>query len=452
MSTGDSELCQHALSLCQKLIRIDTTNPPGNERPAADLLATELSEAGLDPQVLESAPGRANVVARLRGTGEEPPLLLTAHLDVVEADAASWTHPPFSGEIVDGFLWGRGALDMKHMAAMSTAIITRLAREGVRPRRDIIFAGVADEEAGCTLGSMWLCDNHPELVRADLALGEVGGFNIQLAGRSFFTVQVAEKGVCWVRARFRGEPGHGSMPREDSAIHRAAAALERLRRKDLPLHSTDVARDFVAAMASAQPAIARPFVRGLFHPAVARRTLRALKDRSVARGLRGILGNTASPTVVRAGSKTNVIPGMAEVEIDGRTLPGQTTADFLRELGDVLGPEAELSVMREMPPVVTEPRESPLLDTIRAVMKEREPESTVVPYMVMGYTDAKAFSRLGTRWYGFAPLKLPPELRFADLYHGTDERVPVDGLAWGTDVLDEVVRRFAVGKGASVGR
>ena len=195
MFVPDHELFDHTLRLLQALLRIDTTNPPGRERPAADLLAGELSAAGLDPVVLESAPGRANLVGRLRGTGELPPLLLAAHLDVVEADASAWRHPPFSGVIEDGCVWGRGALDMKNMAAMATALVCRLAREKVRLRRDLVFAAVADEEAGCDLGSAWLCANHPDRVRAEYALGEVGGFNLQLGKTTFYTVQVAEKGL-----------------------------------------------------------------------------------------------------------------------------------------------------------------------------------------------------------------------------------------------------------------
>lgn len=439
---ADTELTDHAVDLCQRLLRIDTTNPPGAERAAADLIATELAAAGLEPTVLESAPGRGNVVARLRGTGALPPLLLTAHLDVVEADPSQWERPPFSGDIHDGCLWGRGAIDMKNMAAMSVALITRLAREGVRPQRDIIFAGVADEEAGCRYGSLWLVDNHPDLVRAEYAIGEGGGFNIHVAGKPYFTVQVAEKGVCWVKARVTGEPGHGSMPRPDSAVIRLAAAIARLGERGLPQHATAVMSDFVAGLAASQPAIVRPLLRQLLSPRLARRVLSRLPNQSIARPLLAMLGNTASPTVLRAGQKTNVIPGVAEAEIDGRILPGQTEADFLRELGDALGPDVELEVMWSLPPIVTEPRDSPLLDAIHATMADHAPGVPVVPYLLPGFTDAKAFTRLGARWYGFAPVRLPPEIRFADMFHGHNERIPVDGLRWGTEVLTDLVTRF----------
>jgi acetylornithine deacetylase/succinyl-diaminopimelate desuccinylase-like protein len=438
------DLGPDAEEMCAALLQMDTTNPPGNERPAADYLAARLREAGYEPTILEGAPGRANLVARWQGSGEADPLLLTAHLDVVEAYPERWQHPPFSAARADGCLWGRGALDMKHMAAMSVAILRRLARERVRLRRDVIFAAVADEEAGCTHGSKWLVENHPELVRAEYALGEVGGFSLHLGKDTFYPVQVAEKGLCWVRARVRGEPGHGSMPRDDSAVLELAEAIARLKGTALPVHPTRWVRDFLEVVAARQPRLARPLVKLLTHPRLLPHALKLLPDPSVARGFRAILSNTASPTVLRAGSKVNVIPAEASVEIDGRTLPGQTEEDFLRELGAVLGPRVELEVIRSEPPVVTEPGESPLLDAIRRQILRREPDATVVPYLIPGFTDAKFFSRLGTRWYGFAPVKIERDsgIRFADLFHGDDERIPIAGLHWGAEVLYEVVTDF----------
>ena len=441
MAQGDPELAEHAFRLCQQLPRIDTTNPPGNELPAAELLADELSGAGLEPLVLESAPGRGNVVARLCGTGEKPPLLLTAHLDVVEADASAWDHPPFGGEVHDGCLWGRGAIDMKNMAAMSVAIITRLARERLKPKRDLIFAGVADEEAGCRHGSLWLCENHTDLVRSEFAIGECGGFNIQVAGQSFFTVQVAEKGVCWVRARATGEPGHGSMPREDSAVVQLSEAIARLGKQGLPRHSSEPVRGFFGALASHLPAPIRPLIKMLGSPTFGPAILNLVPDPGVRRAFRALMGNTASPTVLRAGNGTNVIPGFAEAEIDGRILPGQTKDDFLRELREVLGADIELEVMHTLPPMVTEPKESSLYSLIHEVMAERAPDAPLVPFALQGFTDAKAFTAIGAKWYGFAPVMLPPTLRFSDMFHGHNERIPVDGLAWGTETLMQVVRR-----------
>lgn len=441
MRAMDPELAEHTFALCQKLLRIDTTNPPGNELPAAELLAEELADAGLEPTVLQSAPGRGNVVTRLRGTGAKPPLLLTAHLDVVEADPAHWRHPPFGGEVHEGCLWGRGAIDMKNMAAMSVAIVTRLAREGVKPERDLVFAGVADEEAGCRYGSMWLCNHHPDLVRSEFAIGEGGGFNVQVAGRTFFTVQVAEKGVCWVRARATGDPGHGSMPREDSAVVKLSEAVARLGRQGLPRHASPSVEQFVGALAEHLPPPTRALIRLLGNPRVSHAILRAIPDPSARRAFRALLGNTASPTVLRAGNKTNVIPGVAEAEIDGRILPGQSEESFMRELRAVLGESIGLEVIHSLPPVVTEPKESSLYSIIHEVMAERVPGAPVVPFVLQGFTDAKAFTSIGARWYGFAPVRLPPTLRFADMFHGHNERIPVDGLAWGATTLMQVVRR-----------
>jgi acetylornithine deacetylase/succinyl-diaminopimelate desuccinylase-like protein len=432
-------LAEDAQEILQTLLRIDTTNPPGNERPAAEYLQSKLEAVGLDATLLESAPGRANLVCRHPGTGEAEPLLLAAHLDVVEAHAESWRRPPFAAEIADGCLWGRGALDMKHMAAMSAAILRRLARDKVVLGRDVIFAAVADEEAGCDHGSRFLVDEYPDLVRAEYALGEVGGFSLHLGGTTYYPVQVAEKGVCWIRARVRGTPGHGSIPRPDSAVARLGELLGRLAGARLPVHPTGPVRDFLQALAARQPALARPLLRVLTHPRLLGRLLAVVPDQALARSLAPLLSNTAVPTVVRAGNAVNVIPGVAEVLIDGRTLPGQEDADLLRELGAVLGPEVELEVIKSMPPITTEPVSSPLFDIIQRQIQKREPDAVVVPYMIPGFTDAKQFSRLGTRWYGFAPVKLDAGMRFADMFHGNDERIPLAGLHWGVDVLYDVV-------------
>jgi acetylornithine deacetylase/succinyl-diaminopimelate desuccinylase-like protein len=443
MFQADRELTDQAVRLCQQLVQIDTTNPPGNEQRAAELVADELAAAGLEPALLQSAPARANVVARLAGSGAAPPLLLAAHLDVVEADPSQWTHAPFSGEIADGCLWGRGAIDMKNMAAMSLALMCRLAHERRRFARDLIFAAVADEETGCRYGSAWLCDEHPHLVRAEYAMGEGGGFNIYLGSRMIFTVEVAEKGTCWVKARVRGEPGHGSMPRAESAVVRLAQAVARLGTTPLPPHRTRAVDAFIDGLAAAAPAVVRPVLGALVASGALPRLVGRLPDASVARGMAAMLANTAAPTVLRAGHATNVIPEFAEAQIDGRLLPGQSNEDFLREIGAVLGPDVQLEVVSSSPPVETIPMQSPLYDTIVDVVGRREPAALVVPYLAPGFTDGKSFARLGARWYGFAPVKMPRGLRFGDLFHGIDERVPLDGLRWGTEVLAEVVTRFA---------
>lgn len=439
-----STLASEAKTICQTLLRTDTTNPPGNERPCAEYLAGLLSAVGYAPQLLEQRPTRTNLVVRRTGTGKLPPLLLTAHLDVVEADPAKWRRPPFSGEEYEGCLWGRGAIDMKNMAAMCTAIMLKLARDNTRLDRDIIFAAVADEEAGCDLGSRFLVEEHRSLVESEYAIGESGGFSLHLGGTTFYPVQVAEKGFCWVRARITGEPGHGSMPRHDSVITKLGHALATLGTTVLPQHPTKYVTDFIAAIRAQQPALVQPLVKMLAHPQLLGRIARLVPGVSVARGFTALLGNTAAATVVRAGAKTNVIPGVAEFEIDGRTLPGQTDADLMAELRHVLGPDVELEIIKSAPPVVTEPVESSVFDIIVDEVERREPGAKVVPYLIPGFTDAKYFSQAGARWYGFCPLKIERSsgIKFADMFHGNDERVPVAGLQWGAEVLASVVKRI----------
>ena len=430
--------------ICQTLLRTDTTNPPGNERACAEFLAGELAAVGYKPELLEARPARTNLVVRHRGTGKKPPLLLTAHLDVVEADPSKWRRPPFSGDEFEGCLWGRGAIDMKNMAAMCTAIMKRLAATETKLERDVIFAAVADEEAGCDLGSRFLVEQHRSKVEAEYAIGESGGFTLHLGGTAFYPIQVAEKGFCWVRARIVGEPGHGSMPRADSVVTRLGEALATLGKAALPQHPTKYVTEFLDAIRAQQPALVQPLVKLLARPQLLGRVARLLPGVSVARSFSALLGNTAAATVVRAGAKTNVIPGVAEFEIDGRTLPGQTDEEFLRELGAVLGPDVQLEIIKSAPPTVTEPIASPLFDIIQRQIIAREPDAVVIPYMIPGFTDAKYFSQTGARWYGFSPVKIEKDagLKFADMFHGTDERVPVAGLAWGAEVLDAVVREI----------
>jgi len=433
-------LADDAKRLCQQLLQIDTTNPPGNERAAAELVAAALREVGFQPELLEGAPQRTNVVVRHRGTGKQPPLLLTAHLD----DPSKWEVPPFSGREHDGCLWGRGAIDMKNMAAMCTAILRRLAADHVKLDRDVIFAAVADEEAGCDLGSRFLVENHRSKVEAEYALGESGGFSLHLGDTTFYPIQVAEKGFCWIKARITGEPGHGSMPRRDSVVNKLGESLVKLGSAAMPVHTTKYVTDFLDDLRARQPALIQPLVKLLARPPLLARVARMLPGASIARSFSALLSNTAAATVVRAGNKTNVIPGLAEFEIDGRTLPGQTDDDLLRELREVLGPDVELTVMKSAPPIVTEPIASPVFDIIKRQIEMREPDAAVIPYMIPGFTDAKYFTQMGARWYGFSPVKIEKGsgIRFADMFHGHNERVPVAGLAWGTEVLDAVVRQI----------
>jgi acetylornithine deacetylase/succinyl-diaminopimelate desuccinylase-like protein len=441
--TYDAELGDEAVQHLKALLRIDTTNPPGNETPAAEYLADLLAGAGLAPTLLGPVPSRKSVVARLRGTGEKPPLLLHAHLDVVPIESDRWTHPPFGGIVHDGYLWGRGAIDMKDMAVMAALVLCRLAREGRKLDRDVIFTGVADEEAGCDEGSKWLVDHHPEHFRAEYAVGEVGGATLYLGGRPVYPVQVAEKGVVWMKLKARGTPGHGSIPREDNAVVRLSEAVARLAHQNLPHHPTAAAATYLDALADTQPFPRSLLIRQLLNPKLAKGILRLLPDRSQAALLGAAISNTATPTMLRAGYKTNVIPAEAEAEVDGRSLPGQTAADLVAEVQTIVGRHIEVLVTRDLPPVETK-APSPLFDAITSTMATHHPGASVVPTLITGFTDAKHWSRLGARCYGFCPVRFPEDgPRFTDLFHGHDERIPVEGLRWGIHVLYDFIRRFA---------
>jgi acetylornithine deacetylase/succinyl-diaminopimelate desuccinylase-like protein len=430
--------------LCD-LLRIPTVNPPGNERPAAERVADFLRDHRLEPRVVESDPTRASVVVRYPGNGRLPPLLLNGHLDVVEADAATWKYPPFSAEIAEGCIWGRGAVDMKNMVAMSACVMSLLARQKPKLDRDIIFAAVADEETGSAKGAHFLVDEHPELVRAEYALGEIGGFSLHLMGRVFYPIQVAEKGQVWLTATFAGEAGHGSMPRSDSAVIKAAEAIVKLGHHRLPFHPTEVVKRFLRELAAGLPHPARFVLPRLGTPALAGLVLdRVLGDPTLRRTFASYLSNTASPTVVRAGNKTNVIPATASFEIDGRTLPGQTEQDFIRELKKHIGEEAVFHVMASQPPVVASV-DTPMFRALAGAIRQNDPLGIPIPAMIPGFTDAKAYAKLGTSYYGFSPVRFEPDdgISFAALYHGKDERIPEAGLRWGLRTLYDAVVGFA---------
>jgi acetylornithine deacetylase/succinyl-diaminopimelate desuccinylase-like protein len=432
------------VELLAALLRFDTTNPPGNEAACVEFLADTLRGAGVEPQVLSPAPGRANLVARLPGgDGGAAPLLLNGHVDVVAAEAGRWRHPPFAGEIHDGAIWGRGAVDMKQMVAMSVATIGLLARLGVPLARELKLAAVADEEAGCAAGSAWLVDHHPDEVRAGHAIGEVGGATFYLGGRPFYPVQVAEKGIAWLRASASGSTGHGSIPRDDNAVVRLSEFLARVGRRKLPLHASPEVRRFREGLAAVSGRAGRAALPLLLRPRWSELVLRrGIRDPGMARLLSALLRNTASPTVVHAGGKVNVIPGRAEAELDGRIAVGSSEAELLAELRALAGPGIELELLGpSRPPTITPPGDE-LFATLAAVVAEHHPGAVAVPTVTPGFTDAKFWSKLGTACYGFTPIRLEPaDADFAAMFHGDDERVPVAGLKTGLRMLADAVAR-----------
>jgi acetylornithine deacetylase/succinyl-diaminopimelate desuccinylase-like protein len=450
MSFGASLLesaTREATDLFKQLLRVDTSNPPGNERPAAEILTRLFQAEGLEHTLLESQPGRASVVARLRGSGRRGPLLLNGHLDVVPAEAEHWSHPPFAAEEADGCIWGRGAIDMKNMVAMSAMTLVLLKRAGTPLDRDLIFAGVADEEAGSRHGAVFLVERHPELVRSEYVLNEVGGHTLHMGSTRFYPVQVSEKGICWLELVARGEPGHGSMPHPHNAVVELARAVQALGSTRLPHHVTPAVADFLRALGKRAPFPRNKLLPLLLEPRLSGVLLDALAKRNPdqARGIDAMLHNTVSPTMLSAGQKVNVIPSEARAQLDGRVLPGQSQRAFLSELRSVIGDKLEVEVLEQHDGLVFDGR-TPLFDAIVRAVSEHDPEGVVVPYMIPGFTDAFAYARLGAICYGFAPVQLSAELSFTRMFHGHDERIPVAGFEWGFRVLSGLVRDFCEAK------
>ncbi len=429
----------------QALLRLDTTNPPGNEILAAEYLAGVLRAEGLEPLVLESAPGRGNVIARLKGSGEAGPLLLYSHTDVVPAEPAFWSHPPFAAEIADGFVWGRGAADMKDTVAQQLMVLLLLKRQGVPLRRDVIFAATADEEIGGVdgFGVAWLVKHHADLLRAEFALSEVGGYNLEFAGRRVYLVQVAEKGTCWLRVRAHGRPGHGSIPHTDNAVLHLARQLNRLAAVGMPYRLTKAAAAFLEAASEAAGGELGQLLLRLRSPLGAEHAFQnELEKHELGPLLYAMLHNTATPTGLAAGIKTNVIPATAEAVIDGRTLPGVSTDDFLAEIRQVMGDKLDYEVTMATPPLET-PHNTALFGLMAETLMARDPQAVaVLPYMMSAATDAKYLAPLGIRTYGFAPLQLPPGMVLMEMFHAHDERAPVAGLGWGVRALYEVVEKY----------
>jgi acetylornithine deacetylase/succinyl-diaminopimelate desuccinylase-like protein len=446
-SALDDRAKDEAVEHLRALLRLDTTNPPGNERPAIDHIAAALRREGIEPRILEPAPGRANLVARLRGDGSAPPLLLTSHVDVVTAEPARWTHGPFSGDIADGWLFGRGAVDMKGMTAMELASFLALERSGAKLKRDVILLVLADEEAGMEWGSKWVVDNEPDLIRAEYALNEVGGFSTTVGGKRLYLVGTGEKGVCWLRLRAKGEPGHGSMPHDRNAVLRLTRAVEALAAARLSSDVRPAARAFFDEVAKALGRPASLVLAGLHSPLTREASLRALAllDREQARIFRCMLYQTCTPTGLRAGKKENVIPSEAEAIVDGRFLPGTTREGFLREVRRAVGPGIEVEELHGGDPTEV-PLDAPLFATIAAKTARHDPDGRAIPWLNVGFTDATHLSRIGVKCYGFYPLRLPPDLKFATLFHGHDERVPLEGYRFGLGLFHDVVRSFATGE------
>ncbi|GAB1691335.1 M20/M25/M40 family metallo-hydrolase [Krasilnikovia sp. M28-CT-15] len=432
----DATAADEVVEICRDLLRIDTTNTGDprttvGERTAAEYVAERLDEVGIASELFESAPRRANLVARIPGADRSRgALLLHGHLDVVPADASEWSVHPFSGAERDGYLWGRGAIDMKDFDAMMLAVVRQWRRTGVTPPRDIVLCFTADEEAGMEYGSQWLVREHADLFTGCTeAIGEVGGFSYTVNDDlRLYLVETAEKGLDWLRLHARGRPGHGSFVHDDNAVTALAEAVARVGRHRFPMVVTPTVAAFLEQVSDAFGIELDPA-----EPEVA-----IAKLGPIANLIGATLRNTANPTRLDAGYKDNVIPGRASATIDCRTLPGQAEA-FLEQLREVIGPDIEIEHISQQGAVETG-FDGALVDAMAAALRAEDPGARAVPYMLSGGTDAKAFHTLGIRCFGFAPLRLPADLNFSALFHGVDERVPVEGLQFGVRVLDRLLQ------------
>jgi acetylornithine deacetylase/succinyl-diaminopimelate desuccinylase-like protein len=428
------------VELLQRLIRFDTTNPPGNEAECIEFLRGLLQEAGCETELYAKEPDRPNLVTRIAGSGGGTPLLLYGHVDVVTAAGQQWTRAPFGGELVDGYVWGRGAVDMKGGVAMLVSAFLRAKQDGLRPGGDIVLAIMADEEAGGDFGAKFLVEEHPHLFDGlKHALGEFGAFSLELGGKRFYPIQVAEKQICWLKATIRGRGGHGAMINRGGTMARLGRFLTDLDRKRLPVHITPVAQEFIEKIAGELPRRQRVLIEALVKPRLTDHALRLLGE--PGQRFEPMLRNTVSATIVRGGQKINVVPAEVELELDGRALPGLGPDDLTRELQDVVGRDVEIELVRH-DPGPPEPDLS-LFDTLAETLREADPEAIPVPLLQVGVTDGRHFSRLGIQTYGFLPMRLPPDFAFLTVVHAADERIPTAAIDFGTDTIYRVLQRLA---------
>lgn len=443
------EIEEEITNLLSDLLRIDTTNPPGNETEAAKYLAKNLEKDGFKCELFESAPGRGSIVTRLRGTGEKPRLLLLSHLDVVAANPQEWSIDPFSGAVKDGFVWGRGALDMKSMTAMEVIIMKLLKRNSVRLKGDVILAATADEEKGGEAGAGWLVQNHPQVVQAEYVINEGGGLAIPFDNKNIYTIQTSEKGILWFKVKAKGRPGHGSVPgAADNAILRMNKVVEKLGNYRAKILLVPTVKQFLNEVAKESKMAQQAISLMLQNPEMSDQVLDMLAqvDKPMAEEIRARLRMTVAPTIIHGGVKENIIPSECDAVFDCRMLPGQTPTDALNEIKELLMDldleKLEFEIIQANEPSES-PLNTPLYSEIVNVLKEFEPNCLATPILLTGGTDSRFFRKIGSVCYGFQPLRADmPYGEMLKTIHGIDERISIENLVFGTSVLYNVVERF----------
>ncbi len=429
--------------LLQTLIRFDTTNPPGNEAACIAYIDDLLTEAGFETTLLAKDDNRPNLVTRLKGSGDAPALVLQGHVDVVTTANQEWTHPPFEGLNIDGWIWGRGALDMKGDVTIMLSAVLRAKAEGIVPAGDIILTIMADEENGSDYGARFLTEEHPEQFEgAKYAIGEGGGSSQTVFGKRIYNVTVAEKQVCWMKAAVTGPGGHGSQPLRDGAMAKLGHLLTTLNSNRLPVHIIPVMEEMVTVLAHAAPAEQAGLLMDLLDPEKTDDALDALAAQGIpqARMLDALTHNTVNATVVHGGIKTNVVPSRIDLELDGRLLPGFTPDDFMAEIHALVGDDLELEVLR-YDAGGADP-DLGLYPLLKELIQSADPEGVPIPAMVGGFTDGRMFTRIGIQNYGCIPQKMPDGFNHSPLVHGADERVHVDTIEWGAEVMFNLIQRY----------
>lgn len=433
-SAEREELQSEAVSICQTLIRIPSVNygeGKGDEAAVAAKVVELLLEVGIESKIYESAPGRCNVIAHIKGEDQQRSgLVVHGHLDVVPANAEDWSVDPFSAVIKDGMIWGRGAVDMKNMDAMIIAIFRLWAKKGIKPPRDIVLAFFADEEAGSLFGSRWMVAQHPEVFKGcSEAISEVGGFSVTVAGdKRLYFIEAAQKGIHWLKLSASGRAGHGSMMNPENALTRLSEAVSKVGNYEWPQRYTKTVKVLFKKIAE---------VTGKKYD---EKDLRPLLQEigPMARMIGATLQNTANPTMLEAGYKANVIPQSASAVIDGRFLPGMED-ELNATIQQIIGPDISIETLTHDIALEVD-FEGDLVESMNRSVLRFDPEGIPVPYLMSGGTDNKALSELGIVGYGFSPLRLPPDLDFMALFHGVDERVPIDGIKFGVNVLEDFLR------------
>jgi acetylornithine deacetylase/succinyl-diaminopimelate desuccinylase-like protein len=437
--SDQTSIYQRPVELLQNLIRFNTTNPPGNEAECVTYINHLLTDAGLETTILSKGSNRPNLIACLKGQGNSPPLLLHGHVDVVTIANQTWQHAPFEGKLIDGYVWGRGALDMKGGIAMMLAAFLHAKAEGPPLPGDVVLAILCDEEAGSDYGAKYLVETHPnQFEGVRYALGESGGFAFYVGQKRFYPIMVAEKQLCWIRVRVHGPGGHGSLPLRGGAMAKLGNLLTQLDQRRLPVHITPIARQMIETIASKTSFPTNLILRQLLNTRLADRVLKLLGTR--ARAFEPLLRNMVNATIVHGGQKINVLPSEVVVELDARILPGYSPEEFMAELLQVIGNDAEVELMRYDPAPVS--IDMGLFNMLADVLCEADPNGIPVPLLLPAVTDGRFFARLGIQTYGFMPMNLPKNFNFMQLAHGPDERVPAEAIAFGAEAIYKTLQRF----------